>query len=70
MCHDFFERGNEGVIGVCTCLALKNRFLKIPMEKSIIDIKLKNFPISSKSNGENDANGSWFNNRAKSIIII
>ena len=40
------------------------------MEKSIVDIKLTNFPILSKSNGENDVNGSWFNNRVESIRII
>lgn len=47
-----------------------NFFLKVTIEKNIINMKLANFLIHTSSNGKNNLDGSWFYNWTKCLIEI
>lgn len=51
-------------------LMTKDYFRKSTMLKFIFDILLVDWPVVRESNGENNTNGSWFDDWAESFIKI
>jgi hypothetical protein len=47
-----------------------DHFIEMTMEEGIFDVKLMNGPSVREGKGENDANGSGFNDRAECLIKV
>jgi hypothetical protein len=47
-----------------------NLLLKNTVKKGILDIQLSRLPSMSKSHGEQNANGSWLDNRTERVLVV
>lgn len=57
-------------INIALRLINKDLFLKSAMEKGIAHVELTKFPLPSKSQGKNNANGGGLDDRAERFSII
>jgi hypothetical protein len=59
-----------GWIGESGGLTAEDSLTERAAKEGILHIELLNWPVAGGSNGEHCADGGWFDNRAKSFIVV